>query len=76
MLTTAQRIDLLRIAVDIAKTAHENSDEKARRLDLAALHVFRSLRSEIEKGNALGDASMSDVKNVVDVAESVEHFID
>ncbi len=76
MLTTAQRIDLLRIAVDIAKTAHENSDEKARRLDLATLHVFRSLRSEIEKGNALGDASMSDVKNVVDVAESVEHFID
>ncbi|MEM1046569.1 MAG: hypothetical protein AAGL24_10470 [Pseudomonadota bacterium] len=76
MLTSAQRIELLKIAVDISKTAYAADSQKEKPLDTLVLAVFRKLKSEIESGDGLDDTNMSDVKAAIDVASSLDGIID
>ena len=76
MLSSAQRIDILKIAVDLAKTTRLDQSEKEKQLDVQALEIYRSLKTEIEKTNLLEDADMSDVKTAIDVASSLDGFIE
>lgn len=73
MMTTAQRLDLMKIAADLAKSAGSVGPEA---LDHNVVRVFRALRSEIESGDSLDDASISDVKSAVDIASSLDGLIE
>ena len=76
MLSTAQRIDILKIAVDLAKTARADQLERETQLSVQALEIYRSLKAEIEKANLLEDADMSDVKTAVDLASSIDGLVE
>ncbi|WP_306115708.1 MULTISPECIES: hypothetical protein [unclassified Roseovarius] len=76
MLSTAQRIDILKIAVDLAKTARADQPEQESQLSVQALEIYRSLKAEIEKANLLEDADMSDVKTALNLASSIDGLIE
>lgn len=76
MLTTAQRIDVLKIAVDMSKTMYNADGSKEPALDKMALDIFQRLKAEVERGDALDDADMTDVKAAVDVAASLGGLIE
>lgn len=76
MLSSAQRIDVLKIAVDLAKAARPEQPDQVNHLEVQVLAIYRSLKAEIEKANLLEDADMSDVKTAIDVASSLDGFIE
>ncbi len=76
MLSSAQRIDVLKIAVDLAKAARPEQPDQVNQLEVHVLAIYRSLKAEIEKANLLEDADMSDVKTAIDVASSLDGFIE
>ncbi len=76
MLNLAQRIELMQLATDIAKTKADWSVEKPNRLEDDVIAVFSKLRPCVEQGSALDDTSMSDVKTAVDVASSIGDLLE
>ncbi len=76
MLSLPERLDLLKLATDIAKTKAGWSEEKPARLEEEILSIFERLRPSIENGSAFENASMSDVKTAVDVASTIDGFLE
>ena len=76
MLNVTQRIDLMKLSVDLAKA--EASVIKNSEISLAttATEIFAVLKAVLEDGSVLDDTDIGDVKSVVDVASSLESLID
>ena len=76
MLNVTQRIDLMKLSVDLAKA--EASVKKNTEVSLAktATEIFAVLKAVLEDGDVLDDTSIGEVKSVVDVASSLEHLIE
>lgn len=76
MLNANQRLDLLRIALEISRSMQGASKAAIQSLDETTVDVFRKLRAELERGGALDDTNMSDVKDAIDVPSSLDDLID
>ncbi len=76
MLTLTQRLDLMKLATDIAKTKASWSEEKPANLEEEVLSIFELLKPSIESGGAFENTSMSDVKTAVDVASTIDGFLE
>ena len=76
MLNIAQRIDLMKLSVDLAKAEAGAASKENISLTKAAAEIFATLKAVLEDGSVLGDTNISDVKSVVDVASSLEELIE
>ncbi|MEL6101937.1 MAG: hypothetical protein AAFV87_02150 [Pseudomonadota bacterium] len=76
MLNVAQRIDLMKLSVDLAKaetTVLKNADTP---LVNRAAEIFGILKSVLEGESVLDDTDISEVKSVVDVAAHIGDLIE
>ncbi len=76
MLNIAQRIDLMKLSVDLAKAEAATAKENEMSLAKSATEIFAILRSVLEDGSVLDETNITDVKSVVDVASSIEELIE
>ena len=76
MLNTAQRIDLMKLSVDLAKAEASVIKDSDISLAKAATEIFAVLKAVLEDGGVLDGADISDVKSVMDVASSIEALIE
>lgn len=76
MLNIAQRIDLMKLSVDLAKAEAGGAKGDDFSLAKAATEIFTTLKAVLEDGSVLGDTNIGDVKSVVDVASSIEDLIE
>ncbi|MEJ6402048.1 hypothetical protein [Yoonia sp. 2307UL14-13] len=67
MLNVTQRIDLMKLAVDLTKFENGDADPLPER----AKHIFSIFKEAVEAGNALDDTNITDVKAAVDVASGI-----
>ncbi|MEL6838384.1 MAG: hypothetical protein AAFP85_03780 [Pseudomonadota bacterium] len=76
MLNVAQRIDLMKLSVDLAKAEVNVTKNEDISLAKTATEIFAVLKAVLEDGNVLTDTDIGDVKSVVDVASSLESLIE
>lgn len=76
MLTLPQRLDLMKLATDIAKTKAGWSNNKPAKLEEDILSIYERLRPSVESGSAFENTSISDVKTAVDVASTIDGFLE
>lgn len=76
MLNVAQRIDLMKLAVEVAKAELPGAGDMSPKLLDRAVDIFATIRSVVESGSALDDTNMNDVKTAVDIASELESLVD
>ncbi len=76
MLNVTQRIDLMKLSVDLAKAEANVIKNSEISLAKTATEIFAVLKAVLEDGNVLNDTDIGDVKSVVDVASSLESLIE
>ena len=76
MLNTAQRIDLMKLSVDLAKAEAAVIQGTDISLAQQATEIFGILRAVLEDGNVLDETNINEVKSVMDVASSSEDLIE
>ncbi|MEL7257379.1 MAG: hypothetical protein AAFN80_05970 [Pseudomonadota bacterium] len=76
MLNTAQRIDLMKLSVDLAKAEAAVMQGTDISLAQQATEIFGILRAVWEDGNVLDETNINEVKSVMDVASSIEDLIE
>lgn len=76
MLNVTQRIDLMKLSVDLAEAEANFAKGDDIPLAKAATEIFAILKAVLEDGSVLDETNMTDVKSVVDVASSIEELIE
>ncbi|MEX0316723.1 MAG: hypothetical protein AB3N21_02140 [Ruegeria sp.] len=76
MLNVAQRIDLMKLAIDVAKSEASGADQPAPRLLDRTLQAFTAIKAAVESGDPLDDTKITDVKAAFDMASEIEELID
>ena len=76
MLNIAQRIDLMKLSVDLAKVEASAMTNNDRSLTKMATEIFSVLKAVLEDGSVLDETDINDVKSVMDVASEIEELID
>ncbi len=76
MLNVAQRIDLMKLSVDLAKAETAVLKNTDTPLVNRAAEIFGILKSVLEGESVLDDTDISEVKSVVDVASHIEDLIE
>ncbi|MEX0366969.1 MAG: hypothetical protein AB3N22_12920 [Ruegeria sp.] len=76
MLNVAQRIDLMKLAMEVAKSEASGTDQPAPRLLDRTLQAFAAIKAVVESGDPLDDTKITDVKAAVDMASEIEELID
>ncbi|WP_171173708.1 hypothetical protein [Ruegeria sp. HKCCD8929] len=76
MLNVAQRIDLMKLAIEVAKSGALGTDQPAPRLLDRTLQAFAAIKAVVESGDPLDDTKITDVKAAVDMASEIEELIE
>ncbi len=76
MLNITHRLDLLKLSADLAKAQATTAQDASIPLASTTIEIFKSLRALLEDGNVLEDTNISDVKSAVEIASSLEDYLD
>ena len=76
MLNITHRLDLLKLSVDLAKAQAATAQETTNPLATMTIENFKSLKALLEDGTVLEDTNISDVKSALDIANSLDEYLD
>ena len=76
MLNVAQRIDLMKLAADLAKADHPDQSRAETPVQDRVVEIFTALKAAVEAGSVLDDTDITDVKSAVDVVAGLEDLVD